>query len=43
MVPAAGGDRLLFAADPATGVLVGHCFAVLDGLFADVHAAVVGG
>lgn len=39
----AAGDRLLLAADPAAGVLVGHCFAVLDQLFADVHAAVVGG
>jgi bifunctional DNA-binding transcriptional regulator/antitoxin component of YhaV-PrlF toxin-antitoxin module len=37
------GDRLLFAADPGAGVLVGHCFAVLDRLLADVHAAVVGG
>lgn len=37
------GDRLLLAADPAAGVLVGHCFAVLDQLLADVHAAAVGG
>ncbi len=37
------GDRLLLAADPAAGVLVGHCFAVLDRLLADVHAAVAGG
>ena len=37
------GDRLLFAADCATGVLVGHCFTMVDGLLADVHAAVVGG
>jgi bifunctional DNA-binding transcriptional regulator/antitoxin component of YhaV-PrlF toxin-antitoxin module len=37
------GDRLLLAADPAAGVLVGHCFAVLDRLLADVHAAAAGG
>ena len=37
------GDRLLLAADSAAGVLVGHCFAVLDRLLADVHAAAVGG
>jgi hypothetical protein len=37
------GDRLLFAADPAAGVLVGHCFAVLDRLLADIHTAVAGG
>ena len=39
----AAGDRLLLAADPAAGVLVGHCFAVLDRLLADIHTAVVGG
>jgi bifunctional DNA-binding transcriptional regulator/antitoxin component of YhaV-PrlF toxin-antitoxin module len=39
----AAGYRLLLAADPAAGVLVGHCFAVLDQLLADVHAAAVGG
>lgn len=37
------GDRLLLAADPAAGVLVGHCFAVLDRLLADVHTALAGG
>jgi bifunctional DNA-binding transcriptional regulator/antitoxin component of YhaV-PrlF toxin-antitoxin module len=37
------GDRLLLAADPAAGVLVGHCFAVLDRLLADIHMAVTGG
>jgi bifunctional DNA-binding transcriptional regulator/antitoxin component of YhaV-PrlF toxin-antitoxin module len=37
------GDRLLLAADPAVGVLVGHCLAVLDRLLADVHAAFAGG
>jgi len=39
----AAGDRLLLAADLATGVLVGHCFAVLDQLLAGVHAALTGG
>jgi len=39
----AAGDRLLWAADPGAGVLVGHCFAVLDRLLAEGHAAVVGG
>jgi hypothetical protein len=33
---------LLLAADPAAGMLVGHCLAVLDRLLADVHAAVAG-
>jgi len=37
------GDRLLLAADPGAGVLVAHCFAVLDRLFAEVHAAGAGG
>jgi bifunctional DNA-binding transcriptional regulator/antitoxin component of YhaV-PrlF toxin-antitoxin module len=37
------GDRVLLAADPATGVLVAHPLAVLDRLLADVHAAVSGG
>jgi hypothetical protein len=37
------GDRVLLAADRATGVLVAHPVAVLDRLLADVHAAVAGG
>jgi len=37
------GIGLLLAADLATGVLVGHCFAVLDQLLAGVHAALTGG
>jgi hypothetical protein len=37
------GDRVLFAADRATGVLVAHPVAVLDRLLAGVHAAVAGG
>jgi bifunctional DNA-binding transcriptional regulator/antitoxin component of YhaV-PrlF toxin-antitoxin module len=37
------GDRVLLAADPATGVLVAHPLAVLDRLLADVLAAVAGG
>lgn len=37
------GDRVLLAADPATGRLVAHPLAVLDRLLADVHAAVAGG
>ena len=34
----AAGDRLLFAADPATGVLMAHPLAVLDRLLAAVQA-----
>ena len=34
---------MLLAADLATGVLVGHCFAVLDQLLAGVLAALTGG
>jgi hypothetical protein len=39
----AAGDRVLLAADRATGVLVAHPLAVLDRLLAGVHAAVAGG
>ncbi|MBX7267750.1 AbrB/MazE/SpoVT family DNA-binding domain-containing protein [Micromonospora sp. Llam7] len=37
------GDRVLLAADPASGVLVAHPLAALDQLLADAHAAVAGG
>jgi hypothetical protein len=37
------GDRALFAADRATGVLVAHPLATLDRLLAGVHAAAAGG
>jgi hypothetical protein len=37
------GDRLLLAADPATNLLMGHCFAVLDRLLGGADASVVGG
>ncbi|HEY7274010.1 MAG TPA: AbrB/MazE/SpoVT family DNA-binding domain-containing protein [Actinoplanes sp.] len=39
----AAGDRLLFAADPATGVLTAHPPAVLDRLLAGVHATLAAG
>ncbi|MFY1692790.1 AbrB/MazE/SpoVT family DNA-binding domain-containing protein [Plantactinospora sp. WMMB782] len=39
----AAGDRVLLAADRATGVLMGHPLATLDRLLADVHEAVAGG
>jgi bifunctional DNA-binding transcriptional regulator/antitoxin component of YhaV-PrlF toxin-antitoxin module len=37
------GDRVLLAADCATGVLVAHPLAVLDRLLAHTHAAAVAG
>lgn len=39
----AAGDRVLLAADPATGVLMAHTLAVLDRLLAGEHTAVAGG
>lgn len=37
------GDRVLLAADPATGVLMAHPLATLDRILAGVHEAVAGG
>jgi hypothetical protein len=37
------GDRLLFAADPAVGVLTAYPLALLDHVLADARAAVAGG
>jgi hypothetical protein len=37
------GDRLLLAADPATGLLMVHPLPVLDRLLAEAHAAAAGG
>jgi hypothetical protein len=39
----AAGDKVLLAADRATGVLVIHPMAVLHTLLADVHAAALRG
>jgi bifunctional DNA-binding transcriptional regulator/antitoxin component of YhaV-PrlF toxin-antitoxin module len=39
----AAGDRVLLAADRATGVLVAYPLATLDRLLAGVHEAVAGG